>query len=123
MNYICGSLKAVVVLAIAMLFSAASDASAQEVRTRREVREFMIMKDSVVEVPYQRLPREPYDTLRVKSHWRQLKRYMTEKQVTKLLGLPKVSQMDGENALNYWWYGSRAVVFNALTRRVSGWDK
>ena len=113
----------VIILGIYGLSAFPSSASAQEAKNKEAVRQFKIVDDSVVEVPYQKLPNPPYDTVRVTTHWSKLKRGMTEKQVTRLLGRPGIYHCDLVNAINYWWYGKQAVVFNAITKKVSGWDE
>lgn len=111
-----------IILGIAGLLAFQSGASAQQARTKEVIRQFKIVNDSAFEVPYQKVPNPSYDTVRVTTHWPKLKRGMTEEQVARLLGRPPVYQCDFMNAINYWWYGKRAVVFNAITNKVSGWD-
>ena len=111
-----------VTLSIIMTGTFFSRASAQEAKTINVTRQYIITKDSVVGVPYQRIPNSPYDTMRVTRNWSQLKRDMTETEVRTVFGTPAVYQEDGENGLIYWWYGGRAVVFNGITKKVSGWD-
>ena len=48
---------------------------------------------------------------------------LSEKKVEALLGYSRGVDVDSTNALCYWWYGRRTVVFNSVTRKVSYWDK
>jgi hypothetical protein len=123
MRYAFTSSILVIMIGTTGLLAFASGASAQQAKTKEVVRQFKIVNDSVVEVPYQKVPNPAYDTVRVRTRWTKLKRGMTEMQVTRLLGRPQIYQCDPFNAINYWWYGKHAVVFNAITKKVSGWDK
>ncbi len=111
-----------VLVAISLLVASAG-VSAQQAKPKRVVTQFKVTKDSVVEVPYQKVPNVSYDTLRVKGNWHLLRKGMSEKQVAALLGRPRMYQCDFESAVNYWYYGKRAVAFNAVTKRVAGWDR
>ncbi len=61
------------------------------------------------------------DTVKVKDNWSKLQKGFSESDVEKLLGVP--SRMQYDEATEYWWYGDRAVLFNVITHKVSGWDK
>jgi hypothetical protein len=65
----------------------------------------------------------PFDTIKATRNWYKLKKGLSEQEVEQLLGRSHGFQADPENALRYWWYGRRAVVFNSVTQRVSFWDK
>ena len=64
-----------------------------------------------------------FDTAKVKRNWSKLKKGLNEQEVQQLLGSSRAVETDWENALNYWWYGRRAVVFNSFSKKVSYWDK
>ena len=65
----------------------------------------------------------PFDTIKVKRNWYKLKKGLSHREVEALFGAGRGVELDGENALEYWWYGRRAVVFNTITKKVSFWDK
>ncbi len=58
--------------------------------------------------------------IKEKENWRKLKRYMTMKEVRKLLGKPE--SIDKFSMSTRWWYGNGYVDFNAY-HAVSGWSE
>ncbi|MDP2886915.1 MAG: hypothetical protein Q8P51_18065 [Ignavibacteria bacterium] len=65
----------------------------------------------------------PFDTIKVNRNWSKMKKGLSENEVERLLGRCSGIQTDPRNALSYWWYGRRAVVFNSVTKKVSFCDK
>ena len=105
---------------------------AQQVKSKRIVRTFITTgKDSLGkpifhEISPDSLPAiddAPFDTIKVRDNWSKLKKELSLREVEKLLGTPRSIERDMENAMIYFWYGHRAVVFNSITRKVSNWDK
>lgn len=68
-------------------------------------------------------PNVPYDTAKARKNWDELRKNLTEKEVANLLGLPGKHRFDPQNALDYWFYGTKAVVFNTIDKKVWIWDK
>ncbi|NOX17000.1 MAG: hypothetical protein GXO87_01810 [Chlorobi bacterium] len=58
--------------------------------------------------------------IKEKENWRKLERYMTMKEVKKLLGKPE--SIDKFSMSTRWWYGNGYVDFNAYPA-VSGWSE
>ncbi|TSA15259.1 hypothetical protein D4R75_15190 [bacterium] len=65
----------------------------------------------------------PFDTMKVNRNWYKIQKGLSETEVELFLGRCLRIQADPENALSYWWYGRRAVVFNSVTKKVSYCDK
>ncbi len=66
------------------------------------------------------VPMLSFDTVKVRQNWTKLQKAFSQDEVEKLLGVPAKVQYD--EATEYWWYGNRAVLFNVVTHKVSGWD-
>jgi len=94
---------------------------AQEVKRTLIQRDMRTGRDSVVQ--WFGTPNVPFDTAKAERNWTRLKKGLSEGEVRKLLGRPARLEMDSENALDYWWYGRRAVAFSTLKRSVSFWDR
>ena len=62
-----------------------------------------------------------FDTVKVRQNWSKLQKGFSHADVEKLLGVPPKVRYD--ETYEYWWYGNRAVIFNAVTHKVSGWDE
>ena len=68
-------------------------------------------------------PNVPYDTIKAETNWFRIKKDLSEKEVTGLLGSPSKHRFDYENALDYWFYGQRVVVFTTIDKKVWLGDK
>lgn len=98
-------------------------ASSQEKKTKRVIHWVIVRNDSVIaETQPWYVPDIPFDTLKVRRNWSALERGLSEDSVRSLLGASWGIMIDGESGMIYWWYGRRAVIFNSVTKRVSGWD-
>ena len=98
-------------------------ATPQERKTKQTARWVVVSGDSVIaETQPWYVPDIPFDTLKVTRNWSALERGLSEDSVRSLLGGSLGIMIDGESGMIYWWYGRRAVIFNSVTKRVSGWD-
>ncbi len=67
--------------------------------------------------------RHVVDTAKVAKNWNKLRKGQSQATVLKLLGSPGTAEYDGINGWAVWWYGRRNVAFNAITGKLSHWDK
>lgn len=112
-------LVAAMILAAPGVFCSA--ALAQEHKGFLLQRNMTTGKDSVVRAF--ETPSVRYDTVKARKNWGKLRKDLTEKEVANLLGRPARHRFDPENALDYWSYGRKAVVFNTIYKKVWIWDK
>ncbi len=112
-------LLATIFITLLPIFS--SIAVAQEPKQILLQRNMATGKDSVVQSF--ETPNVQYDTMKAETNWSRIRKDLTETEVTKLLGSPSRHRFDYENALDYWFYAQRAVVFSTIDKKVWLWDK
>lgn len=114
------------------IFAFTSSAVAQEAKQPRNGGRYIVTsRDSAGTRIFTRWPEgvlpfnkdAPFDTIKVNRNWSKIKKGLSENEVERLLGRCRGIQADPYNALSYWWYGRRAVVFNSVTKKVSYCDK
>ena len=106
-------------LAAAGLFS--SRAFAQGPKRILIQKDMLTGRDSVVQSFG--TPDVQYDTAKAALNWEKIRKGISGNELSKLLGKPSRHQFDPDNALVYWWYGSRAVALSTIKWTVSFWDK
>ena len=108
-------------LALSSLATFAPNVRAQAPKSKSFRITAKMVGDSVVSAYLGKRPDESYDTLRVRRHWPNLKKEMTEKEVERRLGSPSSYEFDGEIGFLYWLYGGREVVFFTVTKKITDW--
>ncbi len=98
-----------------------SSAYAQETRGMLIQRDMRTGRDSVVQSF--ETPNVAFDTALAARNWNAIRKGLSGSDVTRLLGKPSRRQFDPDNALEYWWYGRKAVAFSTVKWMVSFWDK